>query len=452
MIHNIKTDSDFYRRLFRLMLTIALQNLIVFGVSLADNIMLGAYSETALSGAATVNQIQFFLQMLVVGAGDGIVVLASRHWGEGDTASVKRIGAIGMRIGLALTAVLFSATLFFPSACVGLFSNVAEITAEGAAYLSIVCLSYPFFCVTNVLLSTLRSVETVRIGFAVSIVTFFTNIILNSLLIFGNLGFPEMGARGAALATLISRVIETLIVVAYVRFGDKKLRIRLRDYLSATDKEYLRRFIKYSSPVILSNMSWGIAMGAQVSLLGHMEGSVIAANSIANTLFQILSVALYGSASATGVLIGKSMGEGAPREIIIERAKTLQVIYVCLGLLTGAALFSAKDFVLSFYRVSETTRSLALTFISVLSVTVIGTSYQMPCLTGIVRGGGDTKFVLYNDLIFIWLIVLPSAYLSAFVFGLPPMIVFCCLKSDQILKCIVAAVKVNRFKWVKQLK
>ena len=159
---------------------------------------------------------------------------------------------------------------------------------------------------------------------------------------------------------------------------------------------------------------------------------------------------MYGASSASSILIGKTIGEGA-LDRAKQYAKTLQVLYLIIGAGTGAALFLCRDFILGFYTISAETRALAVQFIGVLSVTVVGTAYQVAVLTGIVRGGGDTRFVLYNDTIFMWLVVIPASALAAFVFHLPPLVVFMCLKSDQILKCFVAVVKVNKGGWIRQL-
>ena len=171
-----------------------------------------------------------------------------------------------------------------------------------------------------------------------------------------------------------------------------------------------------------------------------------------------MSVLLYGAATASSVTIGKSIGEWkdsgrSEADCMAEfksRVRKMQLLFLGLGLCTGCMLFFMKDIIIGAYNITPETRTLALTFMTVLSVTVVGTSYQMPCLTGIVRGGGDTKFVLFNDIIFMWCIVLPSSFLAAFVFKLAPIYVFICLKADQILKCFVAVVKVNRFRFVKK--
>jgi len=158
----------------------------------------------------------------------------------------------------------------------------------------------------------------------------------------------------------------------------------------------------------------------------------------------------YGSANSTSVLIGKTIGEGRI-DAVRQYAKTIQLLFLGIGICTGAVMFLSKDLILSLYQLTPDTMALSNTFLIVLSITSIGTAYQMPSLCGIVRGGGQTDFVLYNDLIFQWIIVLPTAALAAFVLDLSPLIVFICLKSDQVLKCLVAVVKVNRFKWIRML-
>ena len=180
-------------------------------------------------------------------------------------------------------------------------------------------------------------------------------------------------------------------------------------------------------------------------------------------VFSIASVFIYGSATAASVALGKSIGEdkvaidsGKLSQSdsvagIKKRSGTLQLIFLALGIIASILLITSKEYILRFYEISDEAKRLAGQFMTVLSVTVIGTAYQMPALSGIIRSGGDTGFVFYNDLIFMWGIVLPSSYIAAFVLKLSPVIVFICLKSDQILKCAVAAVKVNRYRWIRDI-
>ena len=442
-------DKPFYKAFFSMTAIIALQNLITFAVNLADNVMIGGYSQDALSGVAMVNQIQFLLQMVVGGIGNGITVLGAQYWGKKQIEPIRRVTSIGMVLAIGASALMMLAVYFFPSQVLSLLTNEQAVIAEGKKYLVIICYSYILFAITNVLLASLRSVETVRIGFVVTLTALVVNVILNYGLIYGRLGMPELGVEGAAIATLASRIVEFLIVVIYALLFDKKIGWKPKDLLHL-DGSLFRDYIRVGMPLILSSSIWGLAMSAQTAILGRMGGETIAANSIATTIFQVITVVTYGSASASSVVIGKAVGEGdIPR--VKAYSKTLQIIYIFIGILTGLVLWLCKDFIISLYSITEETRVLTVQFIAVLSVTVIGTSYQCACLTGIVTGGGDTKFVLINDLIHQWLIVIPSAFLSAFVFHAPLWVTFACLKSDQVLKCFVAIVKVNRYKWIRVL-
>ena len=237
-------DRGFYRTFFSMTAVVALQNLIVFGVNLADNVMIGQYSEDALSGAAIVNQIQFLLEMIVVGGlGDALAVVSSRYWGAKDLFGRKKLMSVSFLMSVCI-AVLFWLIMFFFPAEVLSFTKDAGVIAEGVAYTKIVCFTYSVFSVTNVILASLRSIETVRIGFIVSLVALVINVFLNYVLIFGNFGAPRLGTRGAAIATLTARIVETGIVVCYILKIDRKLSMKGKAFLSAgfpARKNYISR-------------------------------------------------------------------------------------------------------------------------------------------------------------------------------------------------------------------
>ena len=442
-------DNTFYKTFFSMTGIIALQNLITFAVNLADNIMIGGYSQDALSGVAMVNQIPFLLQMLMLGTGSGIAVLGAQYWGKKELQPIRKATSVGVLLGVLFSAILMLLVYFFPKQAIGLLTNEQAVIEEGSKYLTIICFSYVLFAISNNLLSALRSVETVKIGFVVNLVALVVNIVLNYGLIYGRLGMPELGVEGAAIATLTARVVEFIIVVAYVLFVDKRICWR-PGHLMHIDRLMFKDFIRVGMPLILANGIWGVAMSVQTAILGRLGNDTIAANSIATTIFQVVTVVAYASGNSSSVIIGKTVGEGdIPR--VKAYTKTLQIIYLFIGVATSAVLLLCKDFIVGLYDVTPQARELSIQFIHVLAVTVIGTSYQCACLTGIVTGGGDTKFVLINDLIHQWLIVIPAAFLSAFVLNWPLWVTFACLKADQILKCFVAIVKVNRYRWIRVL-
>lgn len=426
-----------------------MQNLIIYSVNLADNVMIGSYSETSLSGVALVNQIQYLLQMMSMGVGEGIIVLCSQYWGKKDISTIRKVIGIGIKLGILISSILFIAVFFFPEQCLGILTDEAPVIEEGAKYLRIICFSYIIFTVTSILIASLRSVETVKIGFLISFSTLCINVCLNYLLIYGNFGCPELGIRGAAIATLTSRIVEFVTIVFYVKVVDKKIRIQFKEWLK-TDMALFKDYIKICVPVVLTSSLWGVAMLAQTAILGHISAAAIAANSIATTVFQIVTVGTFGNGSAASVMIGKTIGEGN-LDLVKQYAKTFQCLFIFTGFMTSLVLFGLKDIILSFYDISFDTKVLASQFMTVLCISLIGTSYQAPVVSGIIRGGGETKFGFYIDTSFMWLFTIPMGALSAFVFEFPPVVTFICLKLDQWLKCIVAGIKVNRFRWIKQL-
>jgi len=301
------------------------------------------------------------------------------------------------------------------------------------------------------LLASMRCINNTRIGFLSSLTGFFVNVFLNWVLIFGNLGFPVLGVLGAAIATLIARIAEFSVTFLYVRFADTILCFRLRDML-LWDKLLVLDFFKYGSPVIFGDILWGIAGAAQIAILGRLGAEVLAANTIAANLHQLLGVMVYAIAGASGVIIGRTVGSDDV-EKVKAYSRELQKVFILFGVITGLVIFMLKDVILSigFRAISAEAYSYAIQFLIVFSITIVGTSYQMSVLTGIVRAGGATSFVLLNDLFWVWIIVIPSALLSAFVFNFPPVVVFACLKCDQILKCSVAVIKLHRWNWMKKL-
>ena len=442
------SDGGFYKAFFTMTLTLALQNLIVFGVNLADSVMMGAYSETALSGVGICNNIQFFLNMAASGIASGMTVIASQYWGQKETKPIHKVSAVAMWLGIIFTMLIFAFAAIAPETLIRLFTDKEAVIEQAVLYLDIIKHTYLMYTLSTILLAILRSVETVKIGFYVSLSSFALNIFLNYVLIYGKFGAPEMGIRGAATATLVSRAIELAVTVIYILAVDKKLKLRIRD-LFITDKAMVKDYFKTGLPLMMSSVSWGIAMSIQGAIIGRLIESAIAANSIATTLFQVATVICYASGNAACVLIGKTVGENMGMDIIKRRSKNLQLIFLAIGVASSAFLLTVKNLIVGFYNASPETLEITNQFIWVLCVTVIGTAYEAPCLCGIVSGGGETSFVLKNDIIFMWLIVLPLSALSAFVFEFPVWVTFACLKADQVLKCAVAVVKVNRFNWIK---
>ena len=395
------------------------------------------------------SQIQTFLQMFSGGIEGAILILAAQYWGKRDVASIKRIIAIGLHFSIAFGLLLTAVCLAIPRPIISLFADDAGVINDGAIYLRIVCLSYLFFCITQALIASMRSVEVARIGMGVSLISLLVNVSLNYVLIFGKLGFPALGIAGAAIATVISRIVETLVMWIYVTRIDRKLRLRLKELL-VSDPILRRDFIRYGLPLIGGNIVWSVNMMANSAILGRFSASVITAASIANTMNSLAYVTMNGMSSAVGIITGKTVGAGKT-ERMKEYAYTVQLLFLALGLVTGGVITLLKAPFIGLYTgITSEAITYSSQFITVLSITMIGTCYQAAGLFGLVKSGGDIGFVFKNDTIFVFLVVLPSAIIASML-GAPAWVVYACLKCDQILKCFVAVVKINRFDWMKNL-
>lgn len=441
-------DRSFYRSLILLAVPISLQNLITFAVNFADNVMIGSLGDDAISGVYVGGQLQSVVQMFVGGIEGAILILAAQYWGRKDRDSIRKVVSIGVKFALGVGLFTTLVAVLFPQWVIRIFTTEPGVIREGAAYVQIVGFTYLFFSVSQVMIAAMRSVETARIGLYISCMALVVNVCLNYVFIFGHLGFPAMGVRGAAVATLISRIMEMCVSIGYVFFVDKKLRFGWRDLLH-TDGQLLRDFVRYGLPIIGGQVVWAVNSLANTKILGYYSAGVIAAASITGMLHNLVYVWMNGMSSAVGIITGKTVGAGQ-YEKMKEYSKTVQMIFLFVGLISGAAVFLFRDGFISLYNASPEAQEYSRQFINVISVTIIGTCYQAACLFGLVKSGGDISFVFKNDTIFVFLVVIPSSLIAMWL-GAPPWVVFACLKCDQILKCFVAIVKINRYNWMKNL-
>ena len=442
-------EKTFYKAFFITMITLVLQQVITLSVNLADNIMLGAYSETSLSGVAAVNQIQFVYQQMMTAVGEGIVILGTQYFGKGEPGPIRKIASIAMHTGLLIMTGLFLLASLCPHLLLSAFTTDEAIIAEGMAYLRIIRFTYLFFALTQILLATLRSVGTVRIALGLSIWSFLVNCSINYTLIYGHFGAPRLGVKGAAIGTLTARITEFLLLVLFIMKKERVLKLSWRTYLK-TDRLLRMDYYKVMVPVFLISSLWGLNTAMQNAILGHMTARAIAANSVASTLFLLVKAMSVGTSSAAGIYIGKTIGEGNEEKLTLL-SHTLQVLFVCVGLCSGLILFLIRIPVLSLYSLDPATRKMADDFLRILCVVIVTMSYQMPTNNGIIRGGGDSAFVMKMGLISIWGIVIPLSFFMAFAVKASPLAVLCCLNADQVFKCVPAFIKSNFGHWAKKL-
>lgn len=439
-------DRGFYKMLALLALPIALQDLIKFGLNLMDNIMVGALSEVELSAVTLANQPFFLFSMLTFGLAGGGTVLISQYYGKGDIASVRKVISITLGITAIFTVLIGTSVLLFPEFFMRIYTPELDVIASGVEYLRIMGWTYFLFGISNVFILVLRSVQVVKITLFANATGFILNVFLNWVFIYGNLGAPALGVSGAALATLIARIIESLIVIWYVRFKDKKIKFRFRSLLHPS-RTLSRDFFKYSSPVVVNELAWGMGTSMISVILGRLGKNVVAASSISATVQQLTSVVVFGIASASCILIGKEIGAGN-KEFAKKCAHTVLLIAMCFGLVFATLLFFLRGPITSLYNIAEQTRGLALDFLTIASIAVFIDSVSAIGIVGILRGGGDTRFSMCVDVLTLWLFSVPLGAILGLVLGLDPVIVYAALRSDVIIKSAFCLYRILSNKWV----
>ena len=442
----ITRDKRFYRLLFSIALPIAVQNLITFMVSMVDTLMVGALGEIQLSAVSIANNLFFVLTILMFGLAGGSNIMISQYWGKGNVKTIHKILAIMYRVCLLITGIFIFIALFLPKYFMGIFTTDKAVIDFGASYLRIVCIGYLFYSITNCTIMMLRSVKTVSISIIVYTASLVVNSILNWIFIFGNLGAPELGIRGAAIATVCARITEFSIVLVFMFIYERKIGLKL-EHLLKLDKDILKDYVGLCTPVLCNELLWAIGASMISVIVGRMGTEVVAANSINGVAHQFVTVFIFGMSNATAVIIGNTIGEGK-KEKAKEYAYSIGIFSVVMGCISGLMILLIKPFVVNFYNVSYSTKLIAMEIMTVTSGIIVFQSLASNFMMGVLRGGGDAKFVLINDLIFMWLVAIPGGFFVAFVLELPVALVFLVIKCDEILKSLTSVYRVISGKWV----
>lgn len=442
-------DKAFYRTMLTIAIPIALQNLLNFSVTMVDTIMLGALGETALSASSLANQTGFVFNMLVFGLGSAAMVLNAQYWGKQEMEPIRKVFGITLKIALILATVLTVVVGLFPEQVMRIFTPEAAVIEEGVKYLKIILWTYILSGYSSVLLITLRSIEVVRISICVSVASLIINVFLNYVLIFGHFGAPTLGITGAAIATVIARFSECVIVTIYLWKVDKRLQLKLRHILS-WDKALLADFFRYGTPVVLNELLWGLGMSVHSMILGRLGEDAVAANAICSVVQQVMTVIVFGLANACGVVIGKTVGLGQ-NALAMKYTRTMQIGALLVGVLSGGALYLLRWPIISIYNVSETTQALTAQFLAISAIVVFAQSYTFPTMVGILRGGGDTRFVLLMDIIFVWGVTIPLGAVAGLVYGLSMPLVFLCLRCDEPIKIFFATWRLRNSRWMRNV-
>ena len=442
----------FYGRTLRITGPIALQNFMDAAVSSADVIMLSFVSQAALAASSLAGQVAFVLQMLLFGVSSGASVLAAQYWGKGDRRAVERVMGLSLRITVGIGLLFTLAALAAPGLLMRIFTTDIALISEGEKYLRAVAASYLLGGFCTVYLSVMRSVERVRMSALVHCSAVGMNVVLNACFIFGWAFFPKLGITGVALATSITRLIETAICLLDSQ-RCRLIRLRARD-LIARGGELMRDFMRYAVPAAANDIIWGLAFSVYAIILGHLSSNIVAANSVATVVRNLGTVVCFGMSSSAAIILGKAMGENRLDEarVYATRFCYLSVITALAG---GAVILTCRPLVLKFMylyvTVTDVVRSELSTMLYINSYYILGSSVNTMLICGIFRAGGDVKFGLVCDTLAMWGYAVPVGLLCAFVFKIPEMWVFFVLCLDEFVKMPVIIYHYKQRKWLRNI-
>lgn len=449
MIDVFKREGSFYKKMLAIAIPITLQNLINIGINMADTMMLGSLGETALSASALANQFAFVFLVLHFGLAGGAGVLTGQFWGKEDSESISKTMSIMFKLSAVLSVIFFILGQFFPEQVMKIYSIDPAVIAEGAKYLRILSFAFLMQGISLIAIGIFRTVGVVKLALISTSVSFILNIFLNWMFIFGNLGAPRLGTAGAAVGTLFSRIVEFLIVVVYLLFIDKKIRFKLKSLLHF-DMKIFKDYLRHGTPVLISDFILIIGLNMLAVIMGRMGSDMVSANSITSTIQQLATVFMMGVANASGVIIGNTVGAGE-YDKAQEYGKTFTAITIVIGICAAIVIFISKDLVLSIYNVSDSTKLITRELMNTSAILVTFQAVSSTLTKGVLRAGGDTKFLMVADVIFLWLVSIPLGAAAGLWLNLSPGIVLFCLKIDEVIKSLWCTKRLLANRWIRNV-
>ena len=455
MFSYMKQPPGFYRTVWILMLPIVIQNLVTSTLGMADTFMVGLLGELPMAAVTLANIPLTMVEFFIFGVQSGVTVLISQYWGRQDRESINRVLGVGVWLSAVVAFTVALILLLNPAGFLSLFGNDPVIVELAAEYGRIAGFSYALSAVTMVYVSMLRAIEKPQVGMYVLMTSMLCNTFLNWVLIFGNLGAPALGVRGAAIATLIARILEWVMLAFYTTRSSFRLSL---SWILRPGMRILRQFIKYSTPVVLNEALWGIGTGLYPSILGHMENSqeILAAYTIAGNVNKIGMVAAIGIASTASILIGREIGAGR-KDSVYKIGLAMNTLAALAGVGIGLILYLLAEviapiWIFPLFKLSEGASSVAQMMILVLGVVTPIRNFNTTNIVGVLRGGGDVFAATVIDLIPMWLLALPLAGLCGLVWHTGPFWVYIMGNGvEQAGKCLAGIWRLQSGKWIHDL-
>ena len=442
----LERDKTFYKKIFIIALPIIIQNFITSSLNIVDTVMIGKLGETEIASVGIGNQYFFLFNILIMGMFSGMAIYTSQYWGKKDIASIKKVVGLGSVLAVIIGFIFMSIALISPSFIVSIFNTSPDVIKLGADYLGVVCLSYIFTALTFNFATALRCIEKTSVPMLVSAVALLANTFLNWVFIFGNLGVPAMGVKGAALATLIARVLETTILILYIYISKSELAGGVKDLFSF-ERNFVKRIFITMIPVLLNEACWGLGSVMYNVIYGRIGTQAIASVQIATTVYNLFMVVIFGIGSASLVIVGNEIGKG-DKDKGYRYGKKCVMLGCAVGVVLSLGLILFSSNIVAIYDVSEQVRIWAKNILYVIAFIMVVRVYNIIIIVGVLRGGGDAKVSLAIEASTMWFIGVPLAFIGAFIFKLPVYQVYALCTLEEIVKGVFCLRRFKSKKWI----
>ncbi len=442
-------DTSLYKKMLTIAIPISLQGLVTVGVNLMDTIMLSSMGDAQISGSAQAGQFIALFQICCMGIGMGANVLTSRFWGMKEQGMLRKTVTIMLRFAIAFSLIFTLATILLPKQIMMIYTDLPAVIANGVKYLKWMV---PTFLCTGLSLTctiVLRSVGLTIVPLLCSIGAFFVNVFFNWVFIFGTLGAPRMEIEGAALGTLIARVFELLFICGYFFFIDKKIGYRFKMFFLRCG-DLVGEYFRISIPVLISDGLLALGNSAVAMIMGRISDAFVAANSMTTVVQQLASVLTMGISNASGIITGHTMGEGNYRKAQIQ-GYTFMGLAAVIGVLAAGIVLLVKEPIIAFYDVSAEAKLIADDLMNAIALIMVFLAVNSILTKGVLRAGGDTRFLMLGDILFLWVASIPLGALAAYL-GWDSFAIYMMLKIDQIIKCVWCFFRLRSGKWLKKIK
>lgn len=452
MLKLMKQPKGFYSGVFAIMIPMILQNLITQTVAFADTFMVGMLGQDYLAAVTTATAPFFIIMVLMMGIQSGAGILIAQYWGKGNTNAINRVLGVGFYFSFIFSFIGAMIVFLFPEFILGLIINDQSIVQLGIDYARIAGFAQMCNSISGIYIASQRSMENTKLGFIVLTISAVFNLFGNWVLIFGNLGMPALGIKGAAISTLISRILEIVIVAVYA-LKNKRFKLDVKLFLMP-GIVILKDFLKYSLPVIINEALWGFGAVIYPVILGHMANSsdIMAAYTIAGNLERLFNVAVFAAGGATAVVIGREIGAGRV-STVYSVGRSMILLALVLGAVSGSLLLLASQTVLEpliypLFRLTPIAAQASTTMLTILALITVIRTVGFTLGIGVLRGGGDVKYVMLVDIGTLYLIAMPAAAVSGLVLGAGIVVVYACMALEDITKTVLLFFRFRSKKWI----